>query len=147
VGWDVTCYADNLPKTLLRPGTRASDEKEELLKKWYPSLEGVTASKPSIIVNMHGVIVAWYLPGILSNSRRVCSFSVSNHIENLTHLRMQCGKHKQSCAHCWKCLKVATFGRLSGVNFSLERCYGLLCWDCCLSYVNPYDTSRIEAVW
>jgi len=88
VGWDIIHYADNLLKMLSRPGTRALDEKEELLKKQYPPLEGVTASKPSIIVNMHGVIVAWYLPGILSNSRRVPLFSMSNHIENLTHLRM-----------------------------------------------------------
>jgi len=74
-----------------RPGTRASDEKEESLKKQYPLLEGVTASKPSIIVDMHGVIVAWYLPEILSNSRRVCSFSMSNHIENLTHSECNVG--------------------------------------------------------
>jgi hypothetical protein len=72
VGWDVTRYADRLPKNPSKPGTQASEKMEESLKRRYKPLEKeVTVSTPCIIVDMHGVIVTWYLPGILSDSRQV----------------------------------------------------------------------------
>jgi len=89
VGWDITCYANKLPKKPCKSGTKASKEKEESLKEQYPPvLKGVTASTPCIIVDMQGIILAWYLPGVLSKSRQVGLSSLSNHSRNLTSFRI-----------------------------------------------------------
>ena len=70
---DVGCYtlcgqvAENPPK----PGTKASDDREAKLKQQYKPLDEATALVPCIVIDMQGVILAWYLPGILSDSRRV----------------------------------------------------------------------------
>ena len=75
VWWDITRYADKLPKKNLKPGTEVSIRKEKSLRKKYPPLKKeVTVSAPCIVVDWHGVILAWYLPGILSNYRRVSLF-------------------------------------------------------------------------
>ena len=76
--WDVTHYVEMLPKKPLKSGTKASKEKEASLKWQYPPLNGVTASLPCIIVDMQGIILAWYLSGILTNSRQVSLFALSN---------------------------------------------------------------------
>lgn len=52
-------------------------KKETALRNQYPPLTGVSVSSPCIIVDMHGVILAWYLPGILDDSRRVGLFTLS----------------------------------------------------------------------
>lgn len=78
MGWDVTRYAERLPKKPLRPGTKASNEKEASLKRRYPPLNRVTASMPCIIVDMQGIIMAWYLPGILTDYRQVGLFTQSD---------------------------------------------------------------------
>ena len=54
VGWDVTRYAERLPRKPSKSGTKASNE------------------------DMQGIIMAWYLPGILTNSRQVSLFTLSN---------------------------------------------------------------------
>lgn len=36
----------------------------------------VTLSKPCIIHDMHGVVLTWYLPGILNDSRQVGLFNL-----------------------------------------------------------------------
>lgn len=69
--WDVTRYAEKLPKDPSKLTTNALKQKEASLRRQYPPLEGVTASTSCIIVDRHGIILAWYLPGILSNSRQV----------------------------------------------------------------------------
>jgi len=72
VDWDITRYADKLPKNPLKSGTKALGEKEtELRRRYHPMLDGVIASAPCIIIDVDGIILAWYLPGILSNSRQV----------------------------------------------------------------------------
>ena len=76
--WDITRYAEMLPKKPSRPGTKASNEKEASLKRRYPPLNGVTASMPGIVVDMQGIILVWYLPGILSDSRQAGSFTPSD---------------------------------------------------------------------
>src|SRR5258708_28535968 len=78
VGWDVTCYAERLLRKPSKSGTKASNEREASLKWQYPPLNEVTASMPCIIVDMQGIIMAWYLPGILTNSRQVSLFTLSN---------------------------------------------------------------------
>ena len=76
--WDVTCYAEMLPKKPSKSGTKASNEKEASLRWWYPLLNGDTASLPCIIVDMQGIILAWYLSGILTDSRQVGLFALSD---------------------------------------------------------------------
>jgi hypothetical protein len=100
--WDVTRYAERLPKKPLKSGTKASNEREELLRRRYPPPKGVIASMPCIIVDVHGIIMAWYLLGILSDSRQVGLFALSDRSKNLIPLRMQCWQCEKSCARCWK---------------------------------------------
>jgi hypothetical protein len=71
-------YAERLLKKSLWSGTKASHEKEESLRQQYPPLNGVMASMPCIIVDMQGIILAWYLPGILTDSRQVSFVRRSN---------------------------------------------------------------------
>jgi hypothetical protein len=78
MGWDITRYADMLPKKILTPGSKASNKKEASLKQRYPPLNGVTASKPCIVVDMQGIILTWYLPGILTDSRQAGLFAQSD---------------------------------------------------------------------
>jgi hypothetical protein len=78
VEWDATRYAEMLPKNPSKPGTKAAIEKEASLRLRYPPLNEVTASTPCIIVDMHGIVLTWYLPGILSDSRKVGLFSLSD---------------------------------------------------------------------
>ena len=79
VNWDAERYASRLPKKASNKETKASQKRERSLRKRYPPLNGVEVSKPCIIVDMHGVILAWYLPGILKNSRQVGMLNLSNH--------------------------------------------------------------------
>ena len=62
---------------------KAAKEKEGSLKEQYHPLEAVIASTLCIIVDMQGIILAWYLPGILSDSRQVGLFSLSDHSRKL----------------------------------------------------------------
>jgi hypothetical protein len=78
VGWDAARYAERLPKKPSKPGTKTSNQKEGALRRRYPPLNGVTASMPCIIVDMQGIILAWYCPGILSDSRQVSLFALSD---------------------------------------------------------------------
>lgn len=85
--WDVTRYADKLPKNTANSQSKARLDAEASLRKKYPPLNdskdgsalgsaaGVPFSRPCIIVDMQGIILAWYLPGVLNDSRQV-SFSV-----------------------------------------------------------------------
>jgi hypothetical protein len=69
---------ERLPKKPLQPGTKASHAKEASLRRQHPPLNGVMASTPCIIVDMQGIILAWYLPGILTDSRQVSLVGRSN---------------------------------------------------------------------
>lgn len=78
MAWDATRYAEKLPKKPLNTGTKASIEMEAALKRRYAPLNGVTASMPCIVVDKEGIILAWYLPGILTSSRQVGLFILSD---------------------------------------------------------------------
>jgi hypothetical protein len=67
-----------LPKRLLTLETEASKKKEASLKRRYPPPEKVTASEPCIVVDFHGIILTWYLPGILTDSRQAGLFAQSD---------------------------------------------------------------------
>jgi len=85
VEWDAMHYAEWLPKKPSKSGTKASNEKEASLRQRYPPLNGVTTSTPCIIVDMQGIILAWHLSGILTNSRQVglYLFALSYRYRNL----------------------------------------------------------------
>jgi hypothetical protein len=77
VKWDATRYANRLPKKASKAGTKASKKKEASLRRRYaPPLNGETVSRPCIIVDAHGVILTWYLPGILTEFRQVGLFAL-----------------------------------------------------------------------
>ncbi|KAI9430701.1 hypothetical protein H4582DRAFT_2063488 [Lactarius indigo] len=72
INWDITHYADKLPMKPNNPGTQVSKQKEASLKRQYPLLEGtaaaLTISRPCIVIDNQGMILAWHLPGILNDS-------------------------------------------------------------------------------
>lgn len=96
--WDATRYAERVPKVPLKPGTKASEKKETSLKRRYPPLNGITASIPCIIVDMHGTILTWYLPKILSDSRQVSLFALPITAENLTPLECNVGGARKTAS-------------------------------------------------
>ena len=76
IDWDFSRYVDELPKqpTFLDEGAVSAtvpQSKEIRLLEKYPPLNGVKISKPCIIVDKQGIIMLWYLPGILNDSRQV----------------------------------------------------------------------------
>ena len=71
MGWDITRYVDKLPKKPLVQESDAAKAKEASLKQQFAPLDGVMASTPCIIIDAQGIIMAWYLPKILSDSRQV----------------------------------------------------------------------------
>ena len=79
MNWDITRYADKLGQNFPNPGTNGSITKERSLRKRYPPLKGVTFSAPCIIVDMQGIILTWYLPEILSESRQASVPLASGH--------------------------------------------------------------------
>jgi hypothetical protein len=80
--WDVTRYADKLPRKAANSGTPTALENEDRMKRQYPlrndSAAELPISRPCIIVDMHGIILAWYLPGVLQDSRQVSLFTLSD---------------------------------------------------------------------
>jgi hypothetical protein len=76
--WDATCYAAKLPRRAAKSDSKASKKKEDSLKKRYPPLNGVAISRSCIITDMHGVVLAWYLPGILTDFRQARTLKLSN---------------------------------------------------------------------
>ena len=76
--WDITRYAERVPRNPLKPGTKAANDKESALRQRHPPLNGFTASTPCIIVDMQGFILTWYLPGILTGSRQAGLSTVSD---------------------------------------------------------------------
>ena|SRR5882757_690774 len=58
---------------------KTSQKREESLKKRFPPLIGVELSKPCVIVDAHGIILTWYLPRILMDSRQVGTTFLSNY--------------------------------------------------------------------
>jgi hypothetical protein len=70
---------DKLGQNFPNPGTNGSITKERSLRKQYPPLKGITFLAPYIIVDMQGIILTWYLPEILSESRQASVPLMSGH--------------------------------------------------------------------
>jgi hypothetical protein len=76
IDWDATRYSQRLPKRPARPGTNTAKDSEASIRRSYPpwsdlTAAGLTISSPCVVVDMDNVILAWYLPGALSDSRQV----------------------------------------------------------------------------
>jgi hypothetical protein len=86
IHWDATRYSEKLQKKPGRPGTVRATTAESAMRRRYPPRSGPAAagviSCPCIVVDMDNVILAWYLPGILNDSRQVspliCLISAAN---------------------------------------------------------------------
>lgn len=77
LNWDGRRYAEKLPKMPGRRGSKASIQKEASQQRQYPPLPNKDRmSDPGVIVDKHGIILVWYLPGILMESRQVGLFAV-----------------------------------------------------------------------
>ena len=75
-------YADKLPRQPTKAGTKAGQAAEASLRQRYPPKDLATGdpiSKPCIIVDMQGIILAWYLPNILKESWQVSLFILPDH--------------------------------------------------------------------
>ncbi|KAH9044158.1 hypothetical protein EDB84DRAFT_1559115 [Lactarius hengduanensis] len=75
INWDATRYAMRLPKKSSAPGTKTAKAAEESIRRQYPPLSSsataeAARSGPRIVVDMDNVILVWYLPGILNDSRQ-----------------------------------------------------------------------------
>jgi hypothetical protein len=69
VDWDGVRYSEKLSKAPRKRESKASMQKEASQRKRYPLLPSeIEISKPSILIDKHGVILAWYLPGIVKES-------------------------------------------------------------------------------
>jgi hypothetical protein len=72
--WDATYYSESLGNRAFKTNTKAGLKKEKALRELYSPRNGDRITKPCIVTDMHGVILVWYLPGILDDSRQVGLF-------------------------------------------------------------------------
>ena len=76
-------YVAKLPKRPARQKTKASLKMEDSQQKKYPPLGKYRITRPCIITDLHGAILAWYLPGILKEPRQVSKFTFSDYAKEL----------------------------------------------------------------
>ena len=85
IPWDAVRYCDRL--SIHENGS--NETREELILKAYPPPSAKSdkiMDAPGIIVDMHSVILAWYLPEVLPMERQV-RLPQTNMISN-NHLRL-----------------------------------------------------------
>ena len=84
--WDAVRYCNRLS---IKDNGR-NEVKEAAILKAYPPPSGTSEKimdTPSIIVDMHGVILAWGLPGVLPMHRQASTYKlVSSNIANVTSI-------------------------------------------------------------
>ncbi|KAH9037991.1 hypothetical protein EDB83DRAFT_2228594 [Lactarius deliciosus] len=64
-----------LPKKPSAPGTRTANAAEESIRRQYPPMSDSAAAEaaesgPQIVIDADNIILAWYLPGVLSEPRQ-----------------------------------------------------------------------------
>ena len=90
VSWDTKCYLQKLPKTSFKEGSKVAVNSRASLRKQYPPLLADDVNScPCIIVDMHGVILAWYLSGVLSKYQQVGLLFIGSR----KHLKFISGKN------------------------------------------------------
>jgi len=70
VPWDIARYSQRLPKVQRGSGMQATIEGQ--WDRYPPFHPQVLLTDPAIVVDMHGRIIAWYLPDVLTRERQVC---------------------------------------------------------------------------
>jgi hypothetical protein len=68
--WDMARYSSRLPKQQHVKYVRSSVE--SLASKYPPISPTLHLTSPATVVDQHGRIVVWYLPGVLTKHRQVC---------------------------------------------------------------------------
>ena len=71
--WDIERLLDRIKLTRVQVGS-AVDEglaMEKGLSDYFPQAKTARFSEPCVIVDVHGCIMVWYLPGILRTSMTV----------------------------------------------------------------------------
>jgi hypothetical protein len=71
IPWDAARYADWIGPKM----TGRNDQAEaDVLRQFGPlsTSEPIMVEKPATLVNMHGVILGWYLPNVISVHQQVC---------------------------------------------------------------------------
>jgi hypothetical protein len=69
--WDVQRFADRVKKKRVK----ATDKADDTLKKYFDQPDSMEFSEPCTFIDMHGVIMVWYLPGVLGLGRIVQAIS------------------------------------------------------------------------
>lgn len=69
IPWDIDRYSMRLPKVQTPP--KIPTTLQGLKHKYPPITPTILLSRPSVILDMHGRIIAWYLPGLLSQEWQV----------------------------------------------------------------------------
>jgi hypothetical protein len=69
--WSVHDYQEELKKLGARPTGLQENVEASLLKMFPPDGDSGILSTPTVIVDSKGVILLWYLPGLLGPRRRV----------------------------------------------------------------------------
>ena len=113
--WDITRYTDKLPQWPANSGMKATQATEASLRQWYPLNDSATKgpiSRPCIIVDMQGIILAWYLPGILKDSWKVSLFTFSITKSNTFDVRQKWWQQQRSYIHYWKGIRETTHGAM-----------------------------------
>jgi hypothetical protein len=84
---------DKLPKVPTNSGATAVQKSEDRIRNQYPpeetSAAKVSISIPCIIVDIQGIILAWYLPRILKSSQQVDLSTFPNTKSNLMCFRVK----------------------------------------------------------
>jgi hypothetical protein len=94
IHWDATRYAMRLPKKPSAPGTRTANAAEESIRRQYPPMSESAAAEaaesgPQIVIDTDNVILAWYLPGVLSEARQASLLTSGVMAMHLTSFRIQ----------------------------------------------------------
>jgi hypothetical protein len=70
MGWSVVKYVE----ILSRMGTRCTgvqDHIEEELRRLFPPAATETIAEPCLVVDSEGMILLWFLPGLVKSERQV----------------------------------------------------------------------------
>jgi hypothetical protein len=79
IKWDVERFVDRVTKKRVN----ATDAMDDTIKKFFGETDNLEFSEPCTFIDMHGVIMVWYLPGVLGPKRivrTVSSFTAATNV-------------------------------------------------------------------
>ncbi|KAF8263490.1 hypothetical protein EI94DRAFT_1703958 [Lactarius quietus] len=87
IGWDAVHYSQYAPKVNHQKESKGTCNTKASLEKRYPPRSDLAAninlSSPCVIVDIHGVILAWHLPCILTEARQGQMLAVTQKLRQL----------------------------------------------------------------